>query len=181
MPSPAARCPHGYLRLFLTAALVLLLDQWSKSWIVAHIPYGTYQIGWGEPPYTVIEGFFYIVHIGNKGAAWGILQGYSFWLGLLGIAAIIGMFFLRHQLQLERPLLQYAFGLLAGGIIGNVIDRFRYDHVVDFLDFHFGSYRYPSFNVADSGITLGVSLYIIISLIDWWRESHQKKISPHNS
>jgi signal peptidase II len=62
--------------------------------------------------------------------------------------------------------MQVAFGLLVGGIIGNMIDRFAYGHVVDFLDFHFGTYRYPSFNIADCGITVGVVLYILATFLD---------------
>lgn len=176
-----AHCTYCYARLFIVALLVLVLDQWSKAWIVTNIPYGTYRVGFEQPPYTVIEGFFYIVHIGNKGAAWGILQGYGFWLGVLGVLAVIGIFIGRKHLQLHRPVLQYTFGLLIGGIIGNVIDRFRYDHVVDFLDFHFGTYRYPSFNVADSGITVGVILYLIVSLLDWRKEQKAAKAAEESA
>ena len=57
-----------------------------------------------------------------------------------------------------------AFGLLCGGILGNLVDRLLHGHVIDFLDFHFGSYVYPTFNVADSGICVGVILYIWHSL-----------------
>lgn len=168
MPSGSSK--PGYLRLLVTAAIVLVLDQLSKTWIAANIPFGTYQVGYDSSAHTVIEHFFYIVHIGNLGAAWGILQGYGLWLGLLGVAAVIGLFVFRKQFGLERPILQYSFGLLIGGILGNVIDRFRFGHVVDFLDFHFGSYRYPSFNVADAGITVGVGIYLIVGLIDWQKE-----------
>jgi signal peptidase II len=59
---------------------------------------------------------------------------------------------------------QVCFGLLCGGIAGNLLDRVVYGHVVDFLDFHFGSYIYPTFNIADSGIVCGVALYILFSL-----------------
>ncbi|WOO42857.1 signal peptidase II [Rubellicoccus peritrichatus] len=167
---PKCGCNLGYLRLLVTAAIVLVLDQVSKTWIAANIDFGTYQVGYTQPPYTVIENFFYIVHIGNEGAAWGIMQGYGFWLGILGILAVIGIFVFRKHFGLDRTVLQYSFGLLIGGILGNVIDRFRFGHVVDFLDFHFGTYRYPSFNVADAGITVGVAIYLIVGLIDWRNE-----------
>jgi signal peptidase II len=61
---------------------------------------------------------------------------------------------------LQEAKSQVCFGLLCGGIVGNVIDRLRYGHVIDFIDLHFGSYAYPSFNVADSGICIGVLLYL---------------------
>ena len=60
--------------------------------------------------------------------------------------------------------MQISFGLLCGGIVGNLIDRLAYGHVVDFLDFHFGSYVYPTFNIADSGIVIGVGIYFIRNL-----------------
>lgn len=163
-------------RLIATAASVLVLDQISKTWIVANIPPDTYHVGYTTPPYTVIPDFFYIVHIGNPGAAWGIFAGYGFWLALLGIFAVAAICIFHRSFELHRPILQYAFGLLIGGILGNVIDRFRFGHVVDFLDFHFGSYRYPSFNVADSGICVGVAIYFIVGLFDWQRERRKKQI-----
>ncbi len=159
----------AYGRLGLTALIVLLLDQLTKSWIVSRIPQGTFVIGPESPPYTVIPDFFYIVHVGNPGAAWGIFEGYGLALAILGILAVVAILIFRKHFELHRPLMQYAFGLLIGGIIGNIIDRLRFGHVVDFLDFHFGSYRYPSFNVADSGITVGVAIYILAGLFDWKR------------
>jgi signal peptidase II len=59
---------------------------------------------------------------------------------------------------------QISFGLLCGGILGNLVDRLLDHHVIDFLDFHFGGYTYPTFNVADSGICVGVAIYLLHSL-----------------
>lgn len=159
-----------YWRLSVTAFIVLLLDQLSKTWVANRIPEGTFVIGPETPPYTVIEGFFYIVHVGNPGAAWGIFEGYGMALAILGIFSVIGILIFRKHFELHRPLMQYAFGMLIGGIIGNIIDRLRFGHVVDFLDFHFGNYRYPSFNVADSGITVGVAIYVLAGLFEWKKE-----------
>lgn len=165
---------HAYRLLLSLALVVLLLDQLTKFIIVETLPEGTYFLGSDKPPVTVIPGFFYIVHITNTGAAWGMFDGYTQVLGILGLVALYLIYHYRHALGLKRPVLQVAFGLLVGGIIGNLIDRFAYGHVVDFLDFHFGSYRYPSFNVADSGITVGVFLYVIVTLIDAWKEKNDK-------
>ena len=96
-----------------------------------------------------------------------MFAGYSAWLGWLGVIALVAIFVFRRELELHRPLLQYSFGLLCGGILGNVCDRVRYGHVVDFLDFHLPGYRYPAFNLADSGITVGVVIYLLYSLRDW--------------
>ncbi|MGE9293086.1 MAG: signal peptidase II [Puniceicoccales bacterium] len=157
---------HPYRLLLTIALVVLILDQLTKLLIVEWLPVGTYFVGSVLPPVEVIPGFFYLVHITNKGAAWGMMEGYTVILGVLGIIALYAIFHYRAVLGLKRPLMQIAFGLLVGGIIGNMIDRFAYGHVVDFIDLHFGSYRYPSFNIADCGITVGVVLYILATLLD---------------
>jgi signal peptidase II len=168
VPIAAAGAPairSGYLRFWLTFGALLAADQVSKIWIVRHIQSDTY---FDPPPIPVIDGFFYFVHISNVGAAWGMLPGFSTALGALAALALGAIFFFRRQLELRRPFLQYTFGLLCAGILGNLIDRMIYGHVVDFLDFHLPGYRYPAFNVADSGITVGVILYLIYSFRDSW-------------
>ena len=157
-----------YRLLFIAATVVFVLDQLTKTWIFNNLQLGSYY-----PPdaITVIEGFFYIVHIGNEGAAWGMLSGYS---GLLSIIALIALFIIykfRHSLELHRRSMQWAFGLLVGGILGNLIDRLVHGHVIDFLDFHFPftipvlmpTGRYPSFNIADCGIVVGTIVYVFLS------------------
>ena len=71
---------------------------------------------------------------------------------------------LAEQIGLDRTAVQICFGLLCGGILGNLADRLLHGHVIDFLDFHFGAYVYPTFNVADSAICTGVGLYLILAL-----------------
>ncbi len=155
-----------YWRLLALALAVLIADQWSKWWIVGHVPEGTYFSQSHLAPIEIIPGFFYIVHIYNPGAAWGILEGYGFWLAIFGILAISLIFFFRKQLDLHQKWMQIGFGLLIGGVLGNMVDRFRFGHVIDFLDFHFGSYRYPAFNLADTGITVGIAIYLIASFYE---------------
>ena len=112
----------------------------------------------------MIRGFLYLVHVGNTGAAWSMLTGRSVLLAALAAATLVGIFFWRRALGLQDRTAQVSFGLLCGGITGNLSDRLVYGHVIDFLDFHFGSYAYPTFNVADSAICVGVLLYLIHSL-----------------
>ncbi|WP_309386150.1 signal peptidase II [Cerasicoccus frondis] len=169
----AAAAKVSFKRLWIIAATVLILDQVTKLWIVNSVPAGANPYEGGM--IAVIPNFFYIIHVYNDGAAWSMFSGYSFVLGLLGFVALGAIYFFRKQLELHRGLLQIIFGLLIGGIVGNMIDRFAYGHVVDFLDFHFGSYRYPAFNVADCGITIGVSIYVVLSLVETWREHRVKK------
>lgn len=145
-------------RLLLTLLLaVFVSDQLTKLWIINRLPLGSY--GPGES-ITVIPGFFYLVHVGNTGAAWSILTGKSLYLAVLAVVTLIAIYIWRRALGLQDRLAQVAFGLLCGGIIGNLVDRIQHQHVVDFLDFHFGSYAYPSFNIADAGICVGVILYL---------------------
>ncbi|MCX6937799.1 MAG: signal peptidase II [Verrucomicrobia bacterium] len=152
---------RSYLRLWSLALIVLALDQLTKAWIVARIDFADAPDAW--PPtgsITLIDGFFYLVHVGNTGAAWSLFEGKSTLLALLAGITLAAIFIWRRHLGLKEPRVQLAFGLLCGGIVGNFIDRLRYNHVVDFLDFHFGAYIYPTFNIADAGICIGVVLYL---------------------
>jgi signal peptidase II len=157
-----------YQLLLITSAVVFLLDQITKAWIFHNLPLDSYFY---PESIQVIEGFFYIVHIGNEGAAWGMLSGYSGLLALFALVALFAIYKLRHTLELNRRIMQFSFGLLIGGIVGNLIDRMIHGHVIDFLDFHFPfnipwimpTGRYPSFNIADSGIVVGVLIYMVVS------------------
>lgn len=151
----------SYRRLLTLTLVVYALDQMTKVWIIDRLPLGSYGPRAGI---TVIPDFFYIVHVGNTGAAWSMFSGQGTILGLLAVATLLAIFLGRHHLGLRQKATQTCFGLLCGGIIGNLTDRLLYGHVVDFLDFHFGSYVYPTFNVADAGICVGVFGYILWSL-----------------
>ena len=150
-------------RLLLGLALsVYVLDQLTKLWIASRLVYGTYGELSGAIP--VIRGFFYLVHQGNTGAAWSMLTGRSVLLACLAAGTLLAIYFWRHTLGLRERPAQVCFGLLCGGIVGNLTDRLAHGHVIDFIDLHFGTYVYPTFNVADSGICVGVILYLILSL-----------------
>ncbi len=157
---------RAYLRFWVTLLAVLAADQGSKAWIEHHIEAGTY---FNPPPFPVIDGFFYFVNVTNSGAAWGMFSNHTILLALLGFAALGAIYFFRRQLELAKPLLQYTFGMLCGGILGNLIDREVKGRVVDFWDFHlWHGYRFPAFNVADSFITIGVTIYLFYSFRDSW-------------
>ncbi|MEY3775653.1 MAG: lipoprotein signal peptidase [Verrucomicrobiota bacterium] len=162
---PPASKLHRLLayRLLLTLALtVFALDQVTKTWIDARLPLGTYGLAHGA--IEVIPGFFHLVHVGNTGAAWSLFTGKSFFLALLALATLGAIFIWRRALGLQDRTAQLAFGLLCGGIVGNLVDRFLHGHVIDFIDLHFGAYVYPTFNVADAGICIGVGIYLWHSL-----------------
>ena len=151
-----------YRRLLVIFAVVLAADQASKAWIAAHLPFNTYGEDGGAVP--VIRGFFYIVHVGNTGAAWSMFSGRSILLAALAAATLVAIFIGRKALGLAAAQTQACFGLMCGGIAGNLLDRLTRGHVVDFLDFHFGAYIYPTFNFADSAICVGVALYLLSSI-----------------
>lgn len=161
-----------YYRLFMIAGVILVLDQITKILVQYSIPFESSYFA--PDRITVIEDFFYLVHIGNQGAAWGMFSEYSRILTLLSFAVLLFIFCFRKQLELQRGKVQIAFGLLIGGILGNLIDRIRVGHVIDFIDIHlpftlpyilpYG--RWPAFNIADSAIVVGMLLYLLLSLSD---------------
>ncbi len=150
----------AYQRFWVLTLLIFVLDQLTKYWINGRLPLGSY----GYSGITVIPGFLNLVHVGNTGAAWSMFSGKSTGLALLATGTLFAIFFWRKHLALKNPSVQLSFGLLCGGIIGNLVDRLVHGHVIDFVDVHFGSYTYPTFNVADSGICIGVFWYVLWSL-----------------
>ena len=143
------------------AIAIFVIDQVSKLWIVHRLPLGSY---WPPDHIPVIPEFFNLVHVGNTGAAWSLFSGRSTILALLGLGTLGAIYYWRHSLGLRVLWLQVSFGLLCGGIAGNLLDRLRQGYVTDFIDFHFGSYVFPTFNIADSGICVGVGIYLWQSL-----------------
>ena len=162
-----------YQRFWWIALTIYGLDQCTKLWILSldALPLGSY---FSPDSIEVVPNFFYLVHIGNEGAAWGILSGQGRLLGCIALVALVSIYYFRHQLELIKPAIQICFGLLTGGILGNITDRILHGHVIDFLDFHlpfslpylFPYGRYPAFNIADTGIVIGVFLYLILSFFD---------------
>lgn len=151
----------AYRRLWIVGVLLFAADQITKDMIADRLPFGSY----GKFAHIeVIPGFFNLVHVGNTGAAWSMFTGQSLWLAGLALVTLAAMFWWRRTLGLQYTAAQPAFGLLVGGILGNLVDRLLHGHVIDFLDFHFGGYVFPTFNVADSGICVGVFWYVLWSL-----------------
>ena len=147
------------------ACAVCALDQLSKFWVVSHLPENAYYNDGAA--LCLIPEWLYIVRVNNVGAAWGMFSGYAMALALLGIFALALVFAFRRHLELERTGIQAIFGLLCGGIAGNLIDRFTLGYVVDFILVILpGGYHWPSFNVADMAITIAVLCYLALSLFE---------------
>lgn len=154
----------AYKMLWSIGVIVFVLDQLTKIWVAARIPFNPLHAHGGTFDLQVVRGFFYLIHVGNTGAAWSMFSNRSVLLAVLAAATLVAIFFWRHALGLRARMAQVSFGLLCGGILGNLVDRLMHGHVIDFIDLHFGSYIYPTFNVADSGICVGVILYLWQSL-----------------
>lgn len=149
-------------RWFLVATFVILVgDVLSKEWILATLPYGG--------GFRVIDGFFNIVHARNTGAAFGFLHGADprwtipFFLGV-GLLALGFLWSMTRRLPAAARVLPALLGGIAGGAVGNLLDRVRHGFVVDFLDFYVGNRHWPAFNVADIGISVGVTVLLLVSL-----------------
>jgi signal peptidase II len=148
-------------RVALIAAAIVILDQLTKLLVVRFIG--------GDESRVIIDSFFNLVNSGNTGAAWGIFRDYNLVLAAVSVLTILALYLFRHSFQLHRTGCAIALGLIAGGIVGNLIDRVRVRHVIDFLDFYIGTHHWPAFNVADSSICIGVALYVIVS----WRSDNK--------
>ena len=149
------------------AFLVIITDQLTKHWIMSGFAIHDQRI--------IIPGFFNLVYVTNTGAAFGLLAGSKTLLRQLffvGVAlfALGVISYAYSQLRNQGRLFVLALGLIAGGAVGNLIDRLRFGSVVDFLDFYLGNYHWPAFNVADSAITVGVTLFILGTLQQHLRE-----------
>jgi signal peptidase II len=119
---------------------------------------------------VVVPGFFRLVHWGNTGAAWSMFSGNNFLLASIATAAVIVLLFSRRHFDSHTVLGQVAFGLIFGGIVGNLIDRIFRHHVIDFLYFYLRQkdgteIGFPAFNVADTAICTGVGLIFLLT----WR------------
>lgn len=140
------------------AAVVVALDQATKALVLQFFAYGDS---------VRITDFFNLVRVHNSGAAFSFLAGAGGWqrwfFVVLGLAASAFIVWMLRAPDTGR-MASWALALILGGALGNVIDRLQHGHVVDFLDFHWAGRHFPSFNLADSAITLGAILLILDEL-----------------
>jgi signal peptidase II len=141
------------------ALAIILLDQFTKTLILGYFQYG-------ESRY--VTSFFNVVRWHNTGAAFSFLAGASGWqrwffIGL-GLTATLFMTWLLYQHHAQR-MFSLALSLIMGGALGNVIDRMLHGYVVDFIQVHAWGWYFPSFNVADSAISIGAVLLILDELL----------------
>ena len=158
--------------------MVLALDQFTKFLVLQLLGSGQERV--------VVDGFFKFVHWGNTGAAWSLFRGNNEILAIVALVALIVLFFGRHHFDTRTALGQIAFGLIFGGIAGNLTDRLlpTRNGVIDFIRFYLhqrggDEIGFPAFNVADSAICTGVGLVFLIT----WKSEHAqtKPVAPLKS
>jgi signal peptidase II len=143
------------------AGMVVILDQLTKSLVIKHFSL--------HESVKVVPGFFSLTYVRNPGAAFGILAGASgswrtIFFTTVSLAALAVIATLVRKTSDRLPLI--AFSLIAGGAVGNFIDRVRFGEVVDFIEWYYRSFHWPTFNIADSAITVGVALLAIDMLFE---------------
>lgn len=154
-------------RALLIATFVLLLDQLSKWAVLALIM---------PPPGGIpLAGFFNLVLTYNTGVSFGLFRGEAAWQPyvLIAVNLVVAAALLLWLRKQSGNLLVWAVGLVAGGAVGNAIDRFHQPGVVDFLDFHLAGWHWPAFNVADSAIVCGVLLIVADGLFPAVRKGNK--------
>ena len=155
-------------RIATLAAVVFILDQFTKQLVRHYLLEGDERV--------VIPGFFNLAHRVNTGAAWSLFTGNNALLAAVALIALVVLTLTRHHFKAETFTGQIAFGLIFGGIVGNLTDRVLPGRhaVVDFLHFYLqrrgtlDTYDFPAFNVADSAICTGVALIFILT----WKQEH---------
>ena len=156
----APRSSVGAMLPWLGLALIILIaDQFTKVLVL-----GYYKLG----DSTTVTSFFNVVRVHNVGAAFSFLAGAAGWQRWfftgIGIAAALFILWMLKS-HAGQKLFSFAMACILGGALGNVIDRLAHSYVVDFLQFHYALWYFPSFNVADSAITIGASALILDEIL----------------
>jgi signal peptidase II len=158
-----ARRRRTFGRGLCVAALIVVLDQLTKAAVLAFFARQGFDDG------VRVTSFFNLVLTYNRGVSFGLFNAAggggrdALLFSLVAAAIVAGLLWWLARAQ--SALLAAAIGLIVGGAIGNVVDRIRLGAVVDFLDFHLGSWHWPAFNLADSAICLGVAAMLLDGLL----------------
>ncbi len=132
----------------LVALLVIIFDQLTKYYVVSN-----FYLGESVP---VIENIFHWTYILNPGAAFGMFEGSRWFFVVIAIGVLVGIWYMKDEINEGGWMMQYGAALFSGGAIGNLIDRARSGLVIDFFDFRI----WPVFNVADIAICVGVAMIL---------------------
>lgn len=154
-----------YGSILMIAAVIVILDQWTKWLVRTNIPAGE---TWLPASLLWLSPYARIVHWYNTGAAFGMFKDASMLLTILAFVVIGAILFYYPQVEKDDWILRLALSLQLGGALGNLIDRLTVGHVTDFISVG----NFPVFNVADASITIGA---VLLFLDVWLRERAEKK------
>lgn len=144
--SVSRNTPRSLFWVLLPALVVL--DQVTKVWVEKNF--------WPGKSVPIIPGFFNLTYVLNDGMAFGMFQGRNTLLFIVVSGIMAGMIWWSRTLDWNKAELNILASMILSGAIGNLVDRMRLGHVIDFADFYVGSAHWPAFNVADSCITVSV-------------------------
>ncbi|MDU9047564.1 MAG: signal peptidase II [Candidatus Electrothrix sp. Rat3] len=159
------------IRFFIIMVLVVVGDQLTKVSILDNFALYDSRV--------IIPGFFNLTFLLNSGAAFGMLSDMPLlWRQIFFITiaavALVALVLMQRKMGKENAWYTLCFALIGGGAVGNVIDRVLYGSVVDFLDFYIGKYHWPAFNVADSAIFVGVTIFLLLQIFE--KEAKQEVV-----
>jgi signal peptidase II len=160
---PAATPSASWLGPILWLSLpIVVVDQITKALVRARLPLGA--------SVNVVPGFLDLTHVQNTGAAFGLLNTAEFafkpmLIATVATAALVGIAIFAARLASHQRVARIGLALVLGGAFGNLIDRFAVGYVIDFVDAYWRGYHFWAFNVADSGITIGVAMMMLDMLV----------------
>ncbi len=162
------------------AAIVIILDQWTKELVRQNIPKFDYII-----PFEALGEYFVFHHVDNYGAAFGILQNRSNFFLIVAIIVVIAILAYVGTIPQDKKLVRVLLGLQMGGAIGNVLDRIAQGYVTDFIRMGVpGVYYWPNYNIADAAImtgVIGLGIYIIVDDIREQRAKREAEAAAESS
>ncbi len=145
----------------ITAAVVLALDQLTKAWVLRTLPENAVWV-----PIPALSRFLTITHVTNTGAAFGLLRDRGILFILIAIVVSAAILIYSRYLPQGQFWVRFSLGLQLGGAIGNLTDRLRLGHVTDFITVGIDDLKWPTFNLADSAVVIGVIILAIIVLTE---------------
>ena len=144
-------------KLLIVAFLCILIDQITKLLVISNLDINT--------GFNIIKSFFSILYVRNTGAAWGVFSNGTMILAFLSIIFLYFVIKYIYETKNISKINSISYGMLIGGIIGNLIDRLLRGYVIDFLSFNIFGYSFPIFNIADSFIVISIVLIAIDSFM----------------
>lgn len=167
--SPRGRSGLQWALFFGIAIAVVLVDQATKAWLVGELAPGERV--------SVIGDLLRFVHGQNDGAIFGLFRDQALLFALVSVV-VVGMIIWYHGHSGRQALMSIALGLLLGGAVGNMIDRFRLGYVIDWVDAGIGDWRFYTFNVADSAVSAAVLLLLLLALLPTRSRSSSETTRP---